>query len=633
MRRVLEIAFVFAVVCLVFGRASGYGFVNCDDYDYVLKYGAVSDGVAWTGVKWAFSNVSEAIWMPLTWISYMLDYDMARLLGAFDPSVDGLGVAGVMHAHSVLLHAANAVLLFLLLARVLGGMATDGTSVVPVNGQDARCPSATVCALVATLLWAIHPLRVESVAWVASRKDVLSLFWELLAFHAWLGVWSEKGKMPVGPVNGQDARCLSGGSLGVVAYGLTVICFCASCCAKPSAMTFPFLVMILDRFVSGRWLGWLAYVPLLVLGAAVGGLAAWAQHAGGAMIAMSAVPFWWRLLNAMAAFGIYAWHEVCPAGLGVQCLARWPSWPRFLVPGVALSLVTVWYAVRYFRNHFGGFQVDWLFAAVLWCCIAVAPFLGVANFGIHAFADRFTYVPSIGLGFAVLWALNRFRARASYLTAGLGLSLCALYGVAAWRQTGYWSDDGALYARTLEADGEGNAEAHVSLGMWAWEVPHDLPRALRHFRAGWELDADRAGRVGHLFVMALCERGEMSEAQERLSQLGAWSERQTARHRRTSGGHSRTTLNYQVARAYYFSCMDATRSEAEAICGRLEGISPEHPDVLYLRLHLAGLCGDADTAQTVRRKLSGMTSEYLHYRFLNQPSNHDAPTRCATQKS
>ena len=128
-----------------------------------------------SGARWAFSNVSEAIWMPLTWLSYMLDYDFARWAGLFDVSVEGRGVAGVMHAHSVLLHAVNAVLVFLLYARLARRLPGEARSRVMV-------------ALVAALLWAVHPLRTESVAWIASRKDVLSLFWELLAFHAWIGV-------------------------------------------------------------------------------------------------------------------------------------------------------------------------------------------------------------------------------------------------------------------------------------------------------------------------------------------------------------------------------------------------------------------------------------------------------------
>ncbi len=123
----------------------------------------------------------------------------------------------------------------------------------------------------------------------------------------------------------------------------------------------------------------------------------------------------------------------------------------------------------------------------------------------------------------------------------------------------------------------------------------------------------------------------MEEARESLERLREWSERQTARHRRTAGGRSRSTLNYQVARAYYFSCRDETRSGAEDICGRLEEISPGHPDVLYLRLRLAGLCGDAEGEKEARRRLSALTGEYLHYRFINQHINSDAPARRARQ--
>jgi hypothetical protein len=604
-RRVLEIAFVVLAVCLVFGRASGYGFVNCDDYDYALKYGEVTGGITAAGAKWALGCVSEAIWMPLTWVSYMVDFDLARALGLLDTSADGWGVAGVMHAHSVLLHAANAVLVFLLFVRVGGG--ASGGRALPTGGVGG--------ALVAALLWAVHPLRTESVAWVASRKDVLSLFWELLALHAWLGAGRSDG-------SAKPQR-----STVVLGYALAAVFFLLAACAKPSAMTFPLLAMILDRFVLSRWAGWLAYAPFLAAGALVGGVAAWAQQAGGAMEAMSVVPFWWRALNAMAAFGIYAWHEVFPEGLAVQCLARWPAMPRFLVPGVCVSLAAAWCVARRFGRSGMRPSRDLSFAALLWWCVALVPFLGLAGFGIHAFADRFTYVPAVGLGFVVVWAMGRFNARGRRAAMAVGWMLCVACGCLAWRQTGFWRDDGALYARTLEVDGGGNGEAHVSLGMWAWEFPHDLPLAIRHLRAGWETDAERAGRAGHLLVMALCERGEFKEASEALARLGEWSERRAALHRLTSGGRSRSTLNYQVARAYYLSCQDETRGEAAAICERLEEMRPAHPDVLYLRQRLANLAGDGKAVREVRQKLAGLTGEYIHYRFLGRPWDGDAPGR------
>ena len=595
MRRFLEMALVVAAVCLVFGRTAGYGFVNCDDYDYVLKYGEVAGGITAAGIGWAFSSVSEAIWMPLTWISYMVDFDIARAMGILDISADGWGVAGIMHVHSVLLHAANAALAYLLFARL------------PCTGNEGR---ARTLGLMVALLWAVHPLRVESVAWVASRKDVLSLFWELLAFHAWLGVPPGR-RCPMQP----PRRRLP---MWGLCHSLAMVFFLAAACAKPSAMTFPLLAMILDRFMLGRWAGWFAYVPFLAVGAAVGGVAAWAQGAGGAMHAMSAVPFWWRGLNAMAAFGIYAWHEVWPQGLEVQCLARWPAMPRFLVPGTCLCLLTAWYLARRWRGGIRGGESDWLLAAVLWWCVAVAPFLGLAGFGIHAFADRFTYIPALGLGFAVAWALRRCRGRAGHLALCAGWLCCVALGCVAWRQVGFWRDDGTLYARTLEVDGNGNVEAHVSLGMWAWEFPHDLPMAICHLRASWEVDAERAGRAGHLLVMALCDRGDLDGAREALERLDTWGWRQAKRHRLEGGGRSETTLGCLVARAYYLSCRNDMRGEAAKMCKRLEEIRPDHPDVLYLRLRLADLAGDVGAAREARSRLAALTGEYLHHRFVNR---------------
>lgn len=153
-RRVALATATFLITVAVFHAATGYGLINCDDYDYLLNHPEVTGGLTLGGIRWAFANMQEAIWMPLTWISYMTDYSL------------GLGYGG-MHAVSILIHGLNTILLLLFLSRLF-----------PKHNS--------LLILAATLIWAIHPLRVESVVWLASRKDVLSTFFFLLALLAWI---------------------------------------------------------------------------------------------------------------------------------------------------------------------------------------------------------------------------------------------------------------------------------------------------------------------------------------------------------------------------------------------------------------------------------------------------------------
>ena len=192
---------VFLLAVLPFARTADYGLVNCDDYEYVTVENApfVSGGVSWAGVKYAARDLSHGIWMPLTWASYMFDFSLFS------------GRPGAMHLHSVALHGVNSALVFLLLWMMM-------------RGRGGGLFWGALCAV----LWSIHPLRVESVAWVASRKDVLSFLFELLALICWVRGNGERG-----------ARRFAVASLAF---------FVLATMAKPSAMTFPLLALLLDFF-------------------------------------------------------------------------------------------------------------------------------------------------------------------------------------------------------------------------------------------------------------------------------------------------------------------------------------------------------------------------------------------------
>ena len=290
MRKVLLFVAIVLLSVLPFVSAVSYGYVDCDDYSYVFEHREVSGGLTAEGVKWAFTSLDEGIWMPLTWISYMIDDSVG-------------GSPAIRHAHSILIHGLNAGLVFL----VLLALARE----IEKTGQTCFLNSIVpVLALGCALFWGVHPLRCESVVWIASRKDVLSLFWMLISVLLWL-------------LDGKKTWWMSLGAFVLAAM------------AKPSVMTLPVLLLVLDVFVRRhvRWGRLCAYLPVAV---ATGVLAAVAQRAGGATVELAHVSFLWRVLNAIAACGISLWHAVWPADLAVQCMVRYPDAPRFLMPSLLI---------------------------------------------------------------------------------------------------------------------------------------------------------------------------------------------------------------------------------------------------------------------------------------------------------
>src|SRR5438093_6101777 len=368
-RRNLAIAGLVVLGTLaVFAPALRHGFVNYDDPEYVTENPRVRAGLSWAGLGWAFAAPHAANWHPLTWLSHMLD---AQLFG--------LAPAG-HHASSVLLHAASAALLFGVL---------EGTTGAP-------WPSAFVAAT-----FALHPLRVESVAWVSERKDVLAGLCWMLALAAYRRYVRRRG---------------------AAAYLLVVAAFVLGLLAKPMVVTLPFVLLLLDVWPLRRpWNVRLLWekVPLFLLSAAVSALTVVAQRGAGAMASLESLPLGTRIAEAVVAYGAYLEKAFWPTRLAVF----YPHRPLLVAEVATSALVLVVISALALRERR---RRPYLLVGWLWYLVVLLPVIGLVKVGEQAMADRFSYLPQIGVLIMVAWAAADAIGSRVVLTAGafVALAVC-----------------------------------------------------------------------------------------------------------------------------------------------------------------------------------------------------------------
>ena len=624
MKRALIAVAVFVCAVVPFARSVRYGIVNCDDYSYAATYKAVTDGVTGAGLQWALTFEGEGIWMPLTWLSYMVDYDVAAVIWGANAPEDA--VYHVMHAHSVFWHGLNAVLLWTLLCLVMrcGLRAGEGVAVL------------------AALIWAVHPLRVESVAWIASRKDLLSMAGLLGALICWVK-WRMVNREQ-GPGNG-GRRTWSQSSF----YVLSILCFALGAMAKPSVMCFPALVVILDWFILRRGLRnaeelirmAVGYVLPVALAAAVAILAQRMQTVGGCTVELKDVPLWGRLLNAAVSFGVYPLNTVVPISLAPQCLMRWPGTPRLMVPGLVIAAVILWWMWRGMRSEADrlravlagkgvGVDVDsgrWILAGATWYVLSIIPFLGISAFGYHALADRFTYIPAVGLSLALvgLWKSgtgNGERRTALPLVIIAAVATTAVLGALTWRQTGFWRNDRAMWEQTIRVDGEGNGVATAGLGLWYFEHDHGSSESIRWFDKSFSTDPDCMQKTGFIYINNLAERGMLKEAAERLKWSAAWSAEIRDQERAAKGMDAsvemKPLIHHRLAKVAYLIHNPDLRAAGEDELKELEVLRPGNIHVLYLRGQLSLMKGDVAGAERAwaHLKAAATRKECVWYRFF-----------------
>jgi tetratricopeptide (TPR) repeat protein len=472
---------LFLSTLLVFGGVRGHPFLNCDDQVYVYKNPHVLGGLTRENAAWAFTTFHAANWHPLTWLSLQLD---ATLFGA--------DRAAGFHLTNVLLHAANAVLLFLALRGMTGALWRSA---------------------LAAALFGLHPLRVESVAWIAERKDVLSGLFGMLALCAYAGYARRPGP-------GRYALVSAALLLGLL--------------AKPMLVTLPFVLLLLDYWPLRRTAASrppdspdpgtslasvprlvLEKAPLFLLAAASCAVTLVAQARGGAVRSLEVVPLPDRVAGALTAYVAYLGQTIWPVDLA-------PFYPLRRVPllsaealGCAALLAAVTALCLWGWRRWPYLPVGWF-----WYLGTLVPVVGLVQVGIQARADRYTYLPSVGLFLAGVWGaadlLGRLPAPARALRAALAAAAVLLCAAGTRAQLDYWSDNVRLWEHTLDVTGPVNAPAQCGLGDALIDAGRPAD-AIPHLEVSCRVMPDLA-RHHLLLGQALAAVGRDPEAAEELAE-------------------------------------------------------------------------------------------------------------------
>jgi protein O-mannosyl-transferase len=457
----LVLGLLLVVVTLaLYNPVSRNGFVNFDDDRYVTDNPQVRAGLHWSTVAWAFTSIEQANWHPLTWLSHALDCHLF-----------GLNPVG-HHYVNLLLHVANALLLFLLLQWF--------------TGYTAR-------SLLVAALFAVHPLNVESVAWVAERKSVLGMFFFLLTLAAY-GWYVRKP--------------------GVARYLAVAVLFAMGLMAKPMVITLPFVLLLLDYWPLRRTRPWRALclekLPLMALSAASAVITMIAQRAGGAVLTSAAHDPRLRLENAVVGYALYIKKAVWPSHLAA--LYPYPhGLPAWQVGAAGLVLATITFAVVKCRER------RYLLVGWLWFLGTMVPMIGVVQVGNQAMADRYAYLPMIGLFVMAIWAAaewaNAHTASAWYLAAA-GLVILTAFSVVTGVQILYWHDDLTLWSHALAVTQNNFVAENNFAGALIQRGRYD--EAVTHFRAANALEPGDATSHLNLGIYAQ-QHGDLRQAAVRYS--------------------------------------------------------------------------------------------------------------------
>jgi tetratricopeptide (TPR) repeat protein len=491
------VLFLGAITWIVFGQTLHHEFINFDDSDYVLKNSRVTNGLTLNGIVWAFTHVHAGNWHPLTWISHMIDCQFY-----------GLNPAG-HHLTNIIIHAVTAALLFLVLRKMTG----------------ALWQSAFVAAV-----FAIHPLHVESVAWVAERKDVLSGLFFVLTLGAY-------------------GRYVRGG--GFFRYATVLALFALGLMCKPMLVSVPFVLLLLDYWplrcfeqkgaTPGKLI--LEKLPFVALGLAACFMTVIAQRA--AIQPIEKFPILLRLGNAVVAYVDYLRQTFWPVDLAIFYpweVARINSQNVALAGGI-LAAISI---IVFFLRRRGYLVTGWL-----WFLIMLGPVIGIVQVGNQAHADRYTYLPQIGIVLMVTWAIGDLVGRSRALRYSIGtIAVLALIPLAwlARAQTAFWRDSEKLWTHALAITtdntvaeenlgqalylrGEVNdallhldkalriepndAIAHGAIGAILLRVPQQQTEGFAHLRRSLEIYPDQAA-VQSTFGVALLEAGEPDESKKHL---------------------------------------------------------------------------------------------------------------------
>lgn len=468
-------AFIALVTLVAFWPAVFFDYVSFDDPDYVAMNATVRQGLTWEGVKWACSTSLLGHWHPLTWLSFMAG---CQVFG---------GGPAPQHGINIVLHALNAALLFLAWWRLSGSRGA---------------------ALIISALFALHPLHVESVAWVASRKDVLSGFFWMLALWFYAAHASHSTRVSMGPV----AACLALGLL-----------------AKPTMLTLPFVLLLLDYWPLARWspLGaaatpqqlplvrlLLEKLPLFALSAGSVGATIWASQHFGVFAAAKQVGFLDRCGNALVSYVVYLWKTLAPSDLA-PFYPHPGSWQAWQVGGAAVVLVMLTMIALSALD-----RAPWAVVGWLWFVGTLIPMAGFVQVGRQFMADRYTYLPLTGLFIVLVGVVSTvakaWPARENILRGLSGVLIVACF-LAMRGQLSYWRNSEILFTHTLAAT-RNNDVAHQHLGFVLREARR-IPEARAHFAEVVRVQPNDADARNNLGLTLALEDSEALEAFNTAAQL------------------------------------------------------------------------------------------------------------------
>jgi tetratricopeptide (TPR) repeat protein len=462
----------------VYWQTLYFDFVFFDDQLFISSFFNLKEGLTLKNIIWAFTSTTleTNYWIPITWLSFLLDHEL------FGQNPSGF------HLTNVLFHGVNTTLIYIVLKKM------------------TRCQwqSAIVAAL-----FSIHPLHVESVAWVTERKDVLSTFFFLLTLLS----YRNYVKRP-----------------GVTRYLVTLLLFCLGLMSKPMLVTLPLLLMLVDIWPLDRYMIHgspdnskipfktlllkliLEKIPFFILLLVIASITFIAQQKTGNVGSLESYPIGLRLSNAIVSYAAYIGKMIYP--LNLAALYPYPEFIPWWKTGAAgLLLICVsWLSIKTFRNH------PYIFVGWFWYLITLLPVIGLVKVGPQAMADRYTYIPLIGLFISLSWGFSRLASLRPYLQTAVILFATAsllLFSSLTWKQIGYWRDTVTLFEHTIAVTGK-NPKVHYGLGV-AFFKNAQYEKAISQFAKALELDPG--------YLLAMKNMGVVLEEQGKLASAVKYYER------------------------------------------------------------------------------------------------------------
>jgi protein O-mannosyl-transferase len=466
----LAIFLLAAAIVAIYGQVQNFEFINLDDNYYVTLNRHVQNGLTYEDVKWAFTNIDAGQWIPLVWLSYMID---SRLCG-LSP--------GWFHLVNVFFHIANAVLLFLLARKLSGGFWKS---------------------LGIAIIFAVHPLHVESVAWVTERKDVLSMFFLLLCVRFYVG-YTETSRLK--------------------GYFISIMFFILGLMAKPMLVTLPFILLLLDHWPLGRFSAKknqrneatcffqsrlsiiIEKIPYIAISIAICALTVISSKKSSGLIAADEISINSRIANALMSYAAYLIKMLWPSKLAVPY--PYPDafvWWEVLASTGLLLAITI-YAIKNIR------QKPYVIVGWLWYIVTLFPVIGLVQSGTQAMADRFVYVPVIGIYVIVVWSADDLIEKFSLpkpLTASIATLIICILSLVSYRQVQHWKNSVTLFTHATAVT-KNNFIAYFNLGD-ALHSQGELSAAIANYGKALLIEPDDVNTRSHL-GLALLRAGEFDTA-------------------------------------------------------------------------------------------------------------------------